>query len=498
MALGAAVTLRAQTGQTLPTSRGVQPARLATLARRHGERWAVVIGISSYADKNVTPLRYAHRDARSFYDFLLSDGAGLGGFKRENVRLLIDADATTRNIRVALREFLKSATSDDVVYIYFAGHGAPDPDRTNDLYLVAYDTRIDSIASTGVPMSDISEATRRVYAQDLIVIVDACHSGGVGDVSGTRGEITNAINKAFLERLASTAPSKVVMTASEESQVSREGPQWGGGHGVFTHFLLQGLQGGADEEGDGDGIVTLGELFEYARSHVSRETRNAQLPTISQTAFDRDWPMALVDRGIANAAVASQVAAPHEPQPEQQAAVRTTGSPRQNAPSTQSKAVSEDRPTLAGYRCFAELSQAERARIRDSVNALRRNNRSDLIGSYMSRDEHVTTLDACGNSSENPLARPTSVSTTAESQRPASASSPQRNPDTSVVPDGLAGYRCFAKLEKSERVRIRDKVTQLRESGRAYDVGHYLSSVERVTTVDACGESPENPLTARP
>jgi TPR repeat protein len=281
-----------------PPPRGVEPERLTSLRRHHGERWAVIVGLSSYVDPKISPLKYADRDARSVYDFLISERAGLGGFKKENVRLLVNSAATSRNIRGALREFLKSATADDIVFIYFAGHGAPDPDRAADLYLMAYDTKKDSIASTGIPMTDVSDATRRVYAQDLFVFVDACHSGGVNDQPGTRGEITNTINDAFLKRLESTAPSQVTFTASEKNQVSREGPQWGGGHGVFTHFLLEGLKGGADEEGNGDQIVTLGELLEYVRSHVSRETRSAQVPAISPTSFDRDWPMAVVPKAV--------------------------------------------------------------------------------------------------------------------------------------------------------------------------------------------------------
>jgi TPR repeat protein len=303
-------------------ARGPIPTPWASLQRRRGQRWAVVIGISQYADPKVGNLRYANRDARALYDFLLSDRAGLDGFKRENVRLLVDETATTHNIRAALREFLKGATADDVVYIYFAGHGAPDPDRLDDLYLLAYDTKIDSIASTGVPMTDVSEATRRIRAQDLIVLVDACHSAGVGERGGFRGPITNDINRTFLTQLASAAPSYATITASEKAQLSQEDPRWGGGHGVFTHYLLEGLNGAADSEGDGnnDQIVTLGELFEYVRRHVSRDTRSAQVPTISQTQYDRNWPMSVVP---APAVGGPATAPPPPPSPTSGATERT-------------------------------------------------------------------------------------------------------------------------------------------------------------------------------
>ena len=255
-----------------------------------GERWAVVIGISEYQDRSVPALRYADDDARAFRDFLLSPAAGMGGFKPENVRYLENEEATYREIRLAFRDFLKAATDEDVVFIFFAGHGAPDPERPEDLYLLAHDTEAASIAGTGFPMEEVSEAIRRTYARTIISFIDACHSGGVSGDVGLRA-IDNPINRAFHDRVAQSLGVQVSFTASQVNQYSQEGTQWGGGHGVFTYFLMRGLQGEADE--DGDGIVTLGESLEWTRDRVRRETRNGQIPTISQTAFDSSWPMAI-------------------------------------------------------------------------------------------------------------------------------------------------------------------------------------------------------------
>ena len=255
-----------------------------------GERWAVVIGISEYEDRSVPALRYADDDARAFRDFLLSPAAGMGGFKPENVRYLENRQATYREIRLAFRDFLKSATDEDVVFIFFAGHGAPDPERPEDLYLLAYDTEAESIAGTGFPMAEVNDAIRRTYARTIISFIDACHSAGVSGDVGLRA-IDNPINRAFLDRVDQSLGVQVSFTASQVNQYSQEGAQWGGGHGVFTYFLLRGLQGEADE--DGDGIVTLGESLEWTRDRVRRETRNGQIPTISQTAFDSSWPMAI-------------------------------------------------------------------------------------------------------------------------------------------------------------------------------------------------------------
>lgn len=262
-----------------------------------GERWAVVIGISNYQDPSIPDLAYADDDARAFYEFLRSPVAGLDGFKEENIRLLINEDATYQGIREALFTFLKAPTDDDVVVVYFAGHGAPDLDRPDNHYLLAHDSRAGDVSSTGFPMDDVQDAISQTYHKHLVFITDACHSAGVGTLSASRSLESNPINQVFLERLESSRAGYVIFTASQINQRSQEDDRWGGGHGVFTHFLLDGLNGAADE--DDDQIVTLGEITEYARDRVRRETRNAQIPTISQTAFDAYLPLAVVPARVA-------------------------------------------------------------------------------------------------------------------------------------------------------------------------------------------------------
>lgn len=257
-----------------------------------GERWAVVVGISEYEHSGIQNLRYADRDAEQFAQFLVSDRAGLGGFDPDNVLLLTNEDATYRRLRGALYEWLKQPTEDDIVYIFWAGHGTPDPDRLHDLYLLPYDAEPDNIASTAIPMEDLQDALDRTLARDKIIITDACHSAGVG-FRGTRAlQGVNQINAAFLDGLALSTGGTVSLTSSMATELSQEGPTWGGGHGVFTYFLLQGLYGAADT--NADGIVDVVEMYEFARENVRRETRNAQTPTMSQSPFNTSWPMAAV------------------------------------------------------------------------------------------------------------------------------------------------------------------------------------------------------------
>ena len=247
-----------------------------------GRRYAVVIGLSKYRDTRIPALRYAAADARAFYDWAVSPQ---GGYAPACIKLLVDRDATAKNLRVALFQWLKAALKEDIVTIFFAGHGSPEsPDSTKNLYLLPYDAEYDNIPSTAFPMWDIETALKRhIKAKRVIVIADACHSGGVGqsfDIARRAGRGIKVVSvRSGLEKLSNVQEGVCVITAAGDNQLSQEGKQWGGGHGVFTHYLLTGLKGEADSSRDGK--VSLGELTLYVSQQVRRATKNAQCPTVA-------------------------------------------------------------------------------------------------------------------------------------------------------------------------------------------------------------------------
>jgi hypothetical protein len=264
-----------------PSQPGYEEAKSVPSAR--GVNWAVVIGVSNYLDSKIPSLRYASNDANSFYQWLIApDG---GRYASSRVKLLIDKDATGVYMKKALFEWLKQALEEDAVTIYFAGHGSPEsPDSPENLFLLPYDAEYDSIATTGFPMWDIETALKRfIRAQKVVVIADACHAAGVGqsfDIArrASRGITVNPISSG-LQSLSQVGDGICVISASDAKQLSQESRNWGGGHGVFTYFLLQGLKGEADY--NKDGRVTLGELIPYLSEQVRRATKNAQSPTVA-------------------------------------------------------------------------------------------------------------------------------------------------------------------------------------------------------------------------
>jgi uncharacterized caspase-like protein len=271
---------------TAPRQNGAVPAPTAPpepTTAASTQHWAVVIGVSAYADSRIPALRYAARDAQALHDWLVSPAGGR--YAPSRVKLLTDRNATAAAIKEALYTWLRQTIEEDVVVIYFAGHGSPDsPDTPQNLYLLPHDTRYDAIASTGFPMWDVETALKRfIKARRVVVLADACHSGGVGatfDVARRAlGDVQPNRISSGLQSLASVGAGIAVISASDDRQLSAESAKFGGGHGVFTHYLLEGLKGKADY--NSDSRVTLGELIPFLSEHVRRETLNAQSPTVA-------------------------------------------------------------------------------------------------------------------------------------------------------------------------------------------------------------------------
>src|SRR3989337_2857600 len=267
--------------------RGILPPK-QYFEDNHIQRYAVVVGISDYKDTRIPDLKYADADAQSFYDFITSPIGG--NFNKENVLLLKNEQATLKNVKFAITKFLKKAIDTDFVVIFMACHGEPEPDRPNNIYLLMYDSELDSLSATAYHMENVNTDMKRyISAKRLIFFADACHSAGLTEGTvGTRG-FSNTVNIALSE-LKSTREGWGIVSASRAGEVSMESSQWGGGHGAFTYYLLEGMKGKADAEGNKNGIVTLAESFDFLDDKVKRATQNAQHPDTAGN-FDNTIPL---------------------------------------------------------------------------------------------------------------------------------------------------------------------------------------------------------------
>jgi uncharacterized caspase-like protein len=210
------------------------------------------------------------------YDYLLRQV----GVPKENITLLINEQATLVNFRRTLgTELRRKAGAKDTVFIYFAGHGAPEIDATSpdddglEKYLVLYESEPEDLYTTGLPMREMEVIFQRLSSDRMIFIADTCFSGATTGRTFAAAARRTVISEAFLSRL-SKGKGRVVLTASRANQVSQERDDLG--HGVFTYYVLEGLNGKADQ--DGDGIITVDELYNYVSMKVPEATGQNQHP----------------------------------------------------------------------------------------------------------------------------------------------------------------------------------------------------------------------------
>ena len=274
------------------TSRDLQVERTAPPLPDKRARWAVVIGVSSY--KYAPPhaqLKYAHRDAEEFAGLLKSPEGG--GFPSGNVRLLTDVAATVGGIRAALHTWLpRSAGSNDIVYLFFAGH-AVEGERGQS-YFVAHDSDPQNLHATGISFKEVNETlTSSLKAATVVLFADACHAGGIGWTSDPTTAPVAA--QRSLEALGSKDRSFIKLLSARPSERSFEDERWGGGHGVFTYSVLTALRGAAERERDG--FIRVSELIDYVSRYVPEQTDKKQNPRIAGN-FEAAMPLAALPADV--------------------------------------------------------------------------------------------------------------------------------------------------------------------------------------------------------
>jgi formylglycine-generating enzyme required for sulfatase activity len=253
------VKLRLTTLLALAVALGPGPVAAADL---YANSWALVIGVNAY--RSVTPrLNYAVADAQAVAAALPDLG-----FPRQNVRVLLDGEATRARIEnVLYREFAKIGP-DDRLLVYFAGHGETLPVRGGEEgYFLPVDADRSALPATAILMEDMKRIGKRVRAKHVPFVMDACFSG----FSLTRDLTPKSTTDAYLAS-ALSEPVVQVLTAGRKGERAIEE----GGHGLFTRRFLDGLRGLADP--DGRGIITAGQLGAWLEPRVTRASDGRMHP----------------------------------------------------------------------------------------------------------------------------------------------------------------------------------------------------------------------------
>ncbi len=253
-----------------PGERGVSIKKDSTKA---GNTYAIIIGISKY--KSVPSLQYADRDAQAFEDLLMSDAGGK--IPKTNIETFLNEHANRDNVADAISIIARKAQPGDRVYFFFAGHGdMEDLTQIENGLLLLYNSPNGNYFGMKDDVLEILDLKRylsplAMRGTEMIFIVDACHSGNLG--GGVQGVQQTAA------ALASSWGKEYKILSCQPNQLSLESKEWGGGRGLFSLELEEGMKGLADKNNDGK--VSFSELQRYITDQVATFSEEKQIPVIS-------------------------------------------------------------------------------------------------------------------------------------------------------------------------------------------------------------------------
>ena len=181
-----------------------------------------------------------YSDARLNLDYSVTDADAIGQAIKNTSKVaasinLTNENATKPKILAELKE-LSQGVQQDVLVIYFAGHGMA---LGKEWYFLPYETKmqptLEKIAATGITATELSDIFKNSKIQHILLMVDSCYSGAGMDAFST---LENG--QRYFTRKLSRSLGITVMTAAAKDQEAFELKSLG--HGLFTYLITQELQ----------------------------------------------------------------------------------------------------------------------------------------------------------------------------------------------------------------------------------------------------------------
>ena len=254
---------------------GVAENTTATQNWFSGNTHVLIVGISDY--DTYKDLNFADDDAMAFYNYLIE----AHNIDKKNIRLLTNEKATHGNVGMEIMKIGQRIKKGiikpkDNLVIYFAGHGDCDGEEAYWLCHNApngEDKNLYRYSGGTIRMSDVKRdisTFTKDHNLNVLLITDACRTNEVpGGKEGLKG-----FQNLVMEKRA----GEIQLTSCSVNQQAQEDKRWGGGRGVFSFYLVNGLSGQADKNGDQQ--ITLRELKSFIEDSVIAETQGKQTPDI--------------------------------------------------------------------------------------------------------------------------------------------------------------------------------------------------------------------------
>lgn len=255
------MTATAETRQV----RLIEPQKAdAVVANYYDKSWGMVIGINDYLGEHPT-LGNARNDAAAFADLLRTQ------YKFEQVYTLYDHEATCDTIMAWLRDRLPAQIGrNDRLVIFFAGHGTTRESSHGEKrgYLIPHDAQAGKYADY-IDMTELRDACGWIRAKHILLVLDCCFSGVAAITSRSTPAVTQRVmTDSYLQEITRRTAWQVLTAGASDELAADSGSR--PGHSAFTSALLAGLEGQADQ--NGDGIITASELAGFVKPEVSRQS----------------------------------------------------------------------------------------------------------------------------------------------------------------------------------------------------------------------------------
>jgi len=228
-------------------------------------RHALVVATSAYKDANLRRLNAPAQDAAELAGVLKR--ADIGGFE-----VTLRKNRTAPYLWREIEAFFASRMPDDLVLLYFSGHGLKDD--AGNLYIATRDTNRKLLNSTTIPDTLLRNVMRACRARTQVLILDCCF-GGAFSRGFQKGDDQVDVNDRFQGRGTVILTASTAMEFAYESETVEGSPPTS----IFTGALVQGLRSG-DGDLDGDGKVSVRDLYDFAYKYVLTAS-GKQTPTIT-------------------------------------------------------------------------------------------------------------------------------------------------------------------------------------------------------------------------
>ncbi len=242
------------------------------IAQENHNALALIVGISKY-DRTNAPAVFADNDAQFFRDY----AALKLGIPENNITTLINGNAEQADVLLSTKNWLSRAVKQEQsdVYVFFAGHGLASDDG-KQMFLLPYDGAPELLEDTAVSRERLFTEIAAANPHSVTVFLDTCYSGttrGTDMLIASRPIAIRAKEQALPEGFT-------VMTAAAGDQTAK--PLEEAKHGMFSYFLMKGMEGDADANQDNQ--ITAGELHEYVQQNVIQQSSGSQTPELQGDA----------------------------------------------------------------------------------------------------------------------------------------------------------------------------------------------------------------------